>query len=462
MEFTKKKEFFWNQIPLLIIIVISNVIYLFSFYPGVLSSDSLSQWHQFSQLEITNWHPAYHTILMWLLTRLWYSPAGIAIFQIICFDIALIYASISFNKVKIPKLITYLVIILSSFNLINGLMVLTIWKDVLYSICILALTIIIFNLIQTDGEWINNKNNSIILGFILANIFLLRHNGFPVSLISFFVLFLVFKSYRKPFLFSGFVLLMYILFINVIIYNLFNVDEENTQSFAVAFIHPIAAHVNQGTNFTIEESDFLNKIFPLENSWPYSCYDATVLFYKGVNFAPVTENPIVTAKIFFKYTYLNPSVTINHFICLSSFTWQILQPENVYLETVLFDSINPNDYAQWKNYSKVTKSQPIFQKLNEKISDFGTFLQRVDKYKILWRPAIYLHVFLVAVLLISSKKKKYFLLSIPVISQTIIIMGTAQLQALRYQFPILLVSMIFTLPLFYMFTKFSDSSGDFQ
>ena len=60
---------------------------------------------------------------------------------------------------------------------------------------------------------------------------------------------------------------------------------------------------------------------------------------------------------------------------------------------------------------------------------------------------------MVPVGLLYTKNKNYLLLSIPILSQTVIIMGTAQLEALRYQYPVYLVSLIFTLPLIFLFKK---------
>jgi len=447
------KTFLKSNWVLILISLFFNIMFLLAFYPGILSFDSYSQWQQLSQFKFNDWHPAYHTILMWGITRIWYSPASIALFHIFFFTTILIYGLISFRKSGIKNSILILIAVIVSSNLIIGIMQITLWKDILYGDFILLLTIQIFNLIQSDGEWIKNKVNSTILGLTLANILLLRHNGFPVAIISLLALFFNYKFYKKYFFRSTLIFIISVIVIKIPIFFLFNVDTSNSQSYGVVFIHPIAAHVDQGTKFTDKEKEFLNELYPLDNPWSYSCHDATKLFYKGFNFKPVNENPSYLAKMLITKTITNPLTTIRHFICLSSFTWNIFQNEDVHLETVLFDSFDPVTHPDWIKYKEITSSNSIIPELKKIITDLGNFLLKVDKYKLTWRPALYMYIFLIPVGLLYTKNKNYLLLSIPILSQTVIIMGTAQLEAVRYQYPVYLVSLIFTFPLIFLFKK---------
>src|SRR5262249_38322432 len=56
---------------------------LLVFWPGLMSPDSLEQWRQVLQGEINNEHPAFHTLTIWLITRVWFSPAAVALTQIL-------------------------------------------------------------------------------------------------------------------------------------------------------------------------------------------------------------------------------------------------------------------------------------------------------------------------------------------------------------------------------------------
>lgn len=441
--------------PFFFIPFLIETSYLLAFYPGVLSFDSVNQWAQLSQFNFSNWHPAYHTILMWFITRIWYSPAAVALFQILVFSIVVGYGLSTFRKeLDIPYALLVVVGIIISVVPLNGIMIITLWKDALYSIFILLLTIYVLRIIHTEGSWIASGHNWIYFGLTIANISLLRHNGFPIAFGALFAC-MLFRGYRKYFVKSLAVSLLFIIVVVGPVYKIFKVDRSSDQSLGVIFVHPIAAQINAGTELTKNQERFLNEIFPLKQVWDYSCYDATILFYKGVNFQPVQQHPFFTAKTFIILTVENPKVTIDHFICLSSFIWQLQQPNNVYLETILTSNITLNDYPDWKIYENaVTQNSkmPILRDFIVKVMENALL---IDPDRIFWRPAIYLYLFtlLVMTTVFKSGNRLVSILLVPVLLQSLIIGLTGQLQALRYQYPVYVTSMLFSVPLLYLVIK---------
>ena len=443
---------------------IIGISYLLAFYPGILTFDSVYQWDQLSQFKFSNWHPAYHTILMWLITRIRYSPSSVALFQIVVYSLVLGYGLYTLkNELGLPYFLLILLDVAISINPINGMTVMTLWKDVLYSIFVLLLTLYVFKIINSQGEWITYKNNWLFFGLTIANISLLRYNGFPVGFGTIFMCMIVFRHY-KYFAQALIISILFFILITGPIYKIFNVDRSFSQPIGVIFIHPIAAQVNADTKLTKSEWGFLNEIFPLEDGWPYSCYDATVLFYKGVNFQPVQMFPKHMAKVFYLLTLRNPVATINHFMCLSSFVWQIEQPDNVILETIYVTNMDVSSNENWKIYQNLVTQRSKIPFLQNFILKTIYYSYSADPGKVLWRPAIYFYIFVIAVLASSivSKNKSIFVLLIPVLIQSLIIGFTAQLQALRYQYPIYLVSMLFSLPLFYGALKSSAQRFKWQ
>jgi hypothetical protein len=65
----------WQWIIYSIPMILVWTIYLFTFWPGLMSSDSFGQWHEIVTGVFYDAHPAIHTLTMWLITRLWFSPA---------------------------------------------------------------------------------------------------------------------------------------------------------------------------------------------------------------------------------------------------------------------------------------------------------------------------------------------------------------------------------------------------
>jgi hypothetical protein len=446
-------------IPLLV-----GLIYWLAFFPGVMSFDSVSQWDQLSTFKFTDWYPAIHAILMWILTRIWYSPAIVSLFQVIIASLVIGYGLNTIRNVsRLPGYICIAIGLLITANPLVGVIDITLWKDVLYGFFVLLLTIYLLNLVNSDGEWICKPTHYILLGCTLAFIWLIRFNGFPVVLVSLVTAVIIYKKYVKHFAYSSVIAITIILFVLGPIYSWFNVNKafkqtygiEFKQSYGVAFIHPVVPYVNSPVDLAYlseVEKQYLNQIYPLINAWPYSCYDATVFFYKGANFLPVIRDPSMMVKIFTQLAIRDPKIMLHHFICLSSFVWQPNQPKNVYLETILLDNYNPDQHPSWKIYKDEISQNSLLPKVRDFIKRIYNAEWKRDIYKLIWRPALYMYLFLasIAFLIYRTGHKKWLLLSVPLIAQSIGMMFTSQLQAVRYQYPVYLIAMLFTIPLLFM------------
>jgi hypothetical protein len=423
--------------------------------------DAVSQWDQIVTFNFTDWYPAINAILMWMLTRFWYSPAPISLLQIIIASLVIGYGLNSLRNVsQLPGYILIAIGFLISANPLVGVINITLLKDVIYGFFVLLLTIYLFNVVSSDGEWIIKPTHFILLGVTLAIIWLFRFNGFPIVLVSLITSAIIYKKHLKQFAFSALVAFTIILFVLGPLYSWFSVNKafkktygmEFKQSYGIALIHPVVAYMSSNNNradLSDEEKQYLNSIYPLNKTWPYSCYDATVFLYQS-NFMSVMKDPRLMLKIFFKFATRDPKVMINHYLCLSSFIWQPNQPKNVYLETLVFDDFDFRQTPSWIDYREAVKQRSFLPEVRGLIVKIIEAEWHRDIYTILWRPAIYMYLFLasLAFFVYRTRRKKWLLLSVPLITQSIVIMFTAQLQALRYQYPVYLISMLFTVPLF--------------
>ncbi len=434
--------------------LVCGIGYLLAFYPGIITFDSIAQWHQVSSFSFDNWHPAYHSILIWLITRLRDTLAIFVLFQVCVFSAVLAYGLRAFKDMGVPAPMLVILAIFISIVPMNGLLVVTIWKDILFSTAVLLLAIVLLKIIMSGGAWLANGWNALLLGVTAANVSLLRHNGFPVAFGMLLIIALVYSRRKWVFLALGIAVLC-IGFIVGPVYEVFRVNRQQSQSFGVVFIHPIAAHVRNEASFSLDEQAYLKTIFPLEIAWPYSCHDATVLFYSGVNFSEVQKDPMQAAKIFGRLSLEAPLVTARHFYCLSSFVWQISQPDGVYLETVVTTNHTAGHREAWRKYQPYIEQNSRAPELRNLITSILERYARFDPGMIGWRPAIYLYVFSAAVVFLAFRRKNplILILLVPVYLQTLIIAFTAQLQAVRYQYPVYLVSMLFTVPLIYLAVK---------
>ena len=107
---------------------ISGILYLLAFFPGILTFHSITQWDQATHLAINNWHPAYHTILIWFLQKIKYSPAVVALFQVTLFSSVLAFGLQTFRILGVPALLLVLLDIGISIVPLNGVTLLPFGK----------------------------------------------------------------------------------------------------------------------------------------------------------------------------------------------------------------------------------------------------------------------------------------------------------------------------------------------
>ena len=160
-----------------------SLIYLWAFFPGGFSSDTTTQWHQIrGELPLSDWHPALHTMLLWLVTRIAEHPAFVLLIQGVCYACAVGYAAAAMHRWRVPKLFTALsVLYLSANPAISNIMSFP-WKDCAFAITVLFLAVQLFEIHCSRGEWLKNKANPFLLALTLMLSAILRHNGIALSL----------------------------------------------------------------------------------------------------------------------------------------------------------------------------------------------------------------------------------------------------------------------------------------
>ncbi|NLO86041.1 MAG: hypothetical protein GX096_11540 [Clostridiales bacterium] len=147
-------------------------------YPGGVSYDISNQWRQMLSGEYNNWHPVFHTLLVWLVSRISCSYSFVLVVQILAFSLAMGYLTMTLSKRGVPVWLALVVqlLVVNSAAVKNTLMYLG--KDSAMSIGVLLLTAYAINMLFTQGEWLGKIRNALLFGAVLAFVTLVRHNGF--------------------------------------------------------------------------------------------------------------------------------------------------------------------------------------------------------------------------------------------------------------------------------------------
>lgn len=320
-----------RQVFLITFAFLSFVYFLWwlAFYPGVLSPDSWGQWLQATNFKFNNAHPFIYSFTLALLKRIIDTPAWMGMIQIILTSLVIAWFVSFAVKRGVKKFWLILSILLFAFLPQIGLYNVTLWKDVIYSVMVVWVSLITFRLIAEEEY--GKKNLSFFL-LALASAFaaLLRHNGLIYLVLPVLILLIFKKSYLKKLAASFFTsLFIYVL----IAYGgsaLFKVTDVKLveEGFRIKTVGAIFSQ--DSPNLNAKEKEIFTKVLP-EDAWKnsYECTYVNLLYYREMmqkrhysELVGISSDPdfvsewhmaVITASL------KNPKAIIKDKLCISEY-----------------------------------------------------------------------------------------------------------------------------------------------
>lgn len=141
-------------------LAISTVIFGCAFaacWPGGVSYDASNQWRQAHSGEFNNWHPVFHTLLIWLVTRIWDSYPFAVCVQMIAFSAAMAYLTATLHRRGAPAWLALgaHALVCASLPVRNTLMYLG--KDSAMTAAVLVLAAQTVHMLHTRGAWLKRR-----------------------------------------------------------------------------------------------------------------------------------------------------------------------------------------------------------------------------------------------------------------------------------------------------------------
>ncbi len=395
------------------------------------------QWAQMLSFQFDDIHPVLYTILLWALTRVWYSPASVAIFQIAFLSFSIAWGVKVLDENGLPRWASWLVVGLFALSPINGELVITLWKDIPYAAAFLLLSVLALKIVFSNGEWLNHKTTPIIISVVSLFVILMRHNGFPVPLILIFSLFLLYRNHWKALLQALVLTIGVWMIIQFPLFTILKVERNNGIKQHI-FLHHIAAHISNGGALSRPEQIILDQIIPLEN-WSYDCCTVNRTIQSiGFSEEKADENKKAIQKIAASLALKEPKIDIDHMLCSSSIIWSI--PAKC--EARMFLPISKH---QW-----IAKTIPIASiKENSKLPILVPWLVNLlieikenPDFSLMITPALYLLIGLYCIVFsaIRLKELRILLFGVPTITQTAVLLVVNISNEFRYQYPIYLIA----------------------
>ena len=172
-------------------------------YPGGLSLDADRQWTQVQTGQFDNWHPVFHTLLLWLGTRLWNSYPFVIAQQAAVLSLAMAYLMATLHAHGVRKAPLFAVEAIVVTSSLFGNTAMHPWKDNAMTIGALVLLAQSVNVYASRGEWLKRPRNAVAVGLALAFTTMVRHNALLITVSLLAALLLCYPAQLKRLLLTA-------------------------------------------------------------------------------------------------------------------------------------------------------------------------------------------------------------------------------------------------------------------
>jgi hypothetical protein len=416
------------------------MVYLLAFWPGLMTSDSQDQWNQLLTGLFHNAHPAFHTLTYWLITRVWLSPAAVAIAQIIALSTIFGFTLHELEYWGVPLGVRLIITMLFAFSPVNGLMVITLWKDIAYTIVLLSVFAILLRLVRTHGTWLHSTSHLAVLCVSLLCTALYRHNGLPLVILIILALAIWLKSRTDRLRVIAVGASASAVFIMIVgpVYTLLNVKPMTSLFSYQELVHQVGAVVHEKGIMEKSDQELLTAIQPVA-SWKnaYNCYSLNPLIYNDtIDSGYFETHAAAFRELWLRYMLQNPGTLLRHQGCVTSMIWRVTQSSGGYLDTAPYGTIEKNSSGI------VSDSQwPLAQNFLTRLVDRS---RQVNYSWWTWRPALYLYLtlYVVVVTAIRLKQKSILMLALPSLLNSLVLLALITVQDFRFQYPIYVIGLV--------------------
>lgn len=353
-------------------LILSNTIFsvwLFTFWPAILTRDSINSWDQITTNTYSNWHPYIFTFYLKALSLVSFTPASVAIFQIFLSSILSSYIFFRLYKIK-NKLFTIIAFFLFVSSIPIGLYNITIWKDIIFSQLVILWGISIYFFIKDKRGNLSYTTIFLfsILLFFTASV---RYNG---------VIFLIFipgvfyfgkiLNLKKTIVFFILSLSLYAS-LQLILPTLFSITD-NKRLLNLSYKIQLDAAILQKNGFvyTARQTGFplsdLNKLIPLDTMKNnYLCQNTNAILFSQDIHPNLLKNDQYYSEVNSISNQLilsNISRALNDRICL--FKSILLSEGTLYYNTLDKENIAENDsLAHLEQRSRAPSLYPVLKSI---------------------------------------------------------------------------------------------------
>ena len=412
-----------------LIMVLVWGIFLLAFYPGMMSADSFNQWKQILTGVYNDHHPVFHTLTIWLVTRLAFTPTSVAVAQILFLAFVAANWFAFLENIRIPRWAIWTAVSFFALSPVNGTMVNTLWKDVPFSVSVLALSLFLAKIVFSGGQWIQSWKTKILLGVVSALVLLFRHDGLPLGVGTLAALFVFYpRSWKNWIIASAFCFGLYF-GVRGPLYQAVGVQKSTVLAESSLSLYSMAAYAKPNS----QAENLIQSFGLLAPNWNCQIRDRISSEWRltdlDYSISPVELSNNLLQRM--------PRVLIYFYRCARSMEWIVWDPygevRNASHVEVLVD---PNPYGI-QHDSKIPWLREIIREWVIKTS------HNPNLNWFIWRPAFFLYINLLVslILVLRYRSIRFGLVSVPILLQSITFSLIFAEPNFRYHYAVYLVSL---------------------
>ena len=335
------------------------LVYYLIYFPGILTGDSIDEINMIlGNVTLNDHHTIFHIIFLYIpfkLTSIFTNNINICVgvttlTQIIIMSLILAYSINYLYKRNTPKYILIGIITYYALLPINGFYSITLWKDIIFSLLIVLLTIECQKLIEKKNNITIKNSYTFIIISILA--ILSRNNAIYMYIILALLTIIIFRKRIIT------VLLMFIIIFSTYytikgpLYNYFNIEKSSSSEYIAIPLQQIGRMAYKNVKFTKYEETEINKVIPvsrLKELYSPEIVDP-IKFDKEYNSKAFEKNKLKYLKLWLGLCIKHPAIAVESYLTSTLGYWY---PGVEYWVTI--DIIDENNLGI-KNTSIVPKS----------------------------------------------------------------------------------------------------------
>lgn len=294
------------------------------FFPAIVSYDPMAQWEQLQQGRYVDWHPAFSTWWMGLLSAPSGSLGGLAGLQVVLFSVLLGKVLEELGHWRVPSWARWMAAVWVALSPTVGINVIAAWKDTGFAMMCLAALLLMLRVERTGRLGVGG---AVKLGLCVMSLCLLRHNG-PLVGGPLLVLGLWRSEGGAARWALAAVAVGTTLFIRGPVYRLMEVEPMPLMMKQVLVLHRLGLAARVG-DLSPADAKLLEQIMPVaEWSERYDCEAVGRIIFGSSPILGHQEELLggrgtALAGVLWRFARAHPMALVQHQLCVSRYAWAL-------------------------------------------------------------------------------------------------------------------------------------------